>query len=40
MNLKKMRRKFEKAMETIREENRRKFKRWRKRIIEQFKKQI
>ncbi len=36
MNLKKTRWKFERAMETIRKTNWRKFKRWKKRIIEQF----
>ncbi len=40
MNLKKTIWKFERAIETIRDENWRKFKRWCKGIIEQFKKQI
>ncbi len=40
MNLKKTRWKFERAMETVREENWRKFKRCWKQITEQFKKQI
>ncbi len=40
MNLKKTKRKFERAMETIRQENWRKFIRRGKWIIKQFKKQI
>ncbi len=39
MNLKKTRWKFKRAMGTIKEENRRKFKRWWKRVLKQFKEQ-